>query len=44
MSAAEKLLKSLGVITVECLVIIELSYLKGRSKLEAPLHSLLQFN
>ncbi|XP_011503381.1 PREDICTED: adenine phosphoribosyltransferase [Ceratosolen solmsi marchali] len=44
MSAAEKLLKELGVVTVECLVIIELTSFKGRSKLEAPLHSLLQFN
>ncbi|XP_058806593.1 adenine phosphoribosyltransferase [Phymastichus coffea] len=44
MSAAEKLLKSAGVKIVECLVIIELKSLKGRSKIEAPIHSLLQYD
>jgi len=44
MEAAEKLIKSAGMHIVECLAIIELTDLKGRSKLESPVHSLIQYN
>ena len=44
MSAAEKLLKSAGVTIVECLVIMELTSLNGRTKIETPIHSLLQYD
>ncbi|KAJ8679847.1 hypothetical protein QAD02_015634 [Eretmocerus hayati] len=44
MSAAEKLLTSSGVYVQGCLVVIELKSLNGRSKLNAPLHSLLKYN
>lgn len=44
MSAAETLLKTSGVCVVECIVIIELTPLDGRSKLEAPVHSLVKYD
>jgi len=44
MAAAVQLLKSVGADIVECLVIIELTSLKGRNKLDVPCYSLVQFN
>lgn len=44
MAAAESLIKSAGISVVECLVVIELNGLNGRSKIEAPIHSLVQYD
>ncbi|XP_015114911.1 adenine phosphoribosyltransferase [Diachasma alloeum] len=44
MAAAVQLLKSLEVDVVECLVIMELVYLGGRSKLKAPVFSLVKYD
>jgi adenine phosphoribosyltransferase len=44
MAAAIQLLKSVGADIIECLVIIELTSLKGRNKLDVPCYSLVQFN
>lgn len=43
MEAAIQLLKEAQAEVVECLVVIELPLLNGRSKLTAPVHSLVQF-
>lgn len=43
MEAAIQLLKSAEAEVVECLAIIELVALKGRSQLTAPVHSIVQF-
>ena len=39
MSATEKFYKSAGVTIVQCLVIIELKSLNGRTKIQTPVHS-----
>ncbi|XP_031829589.1 adenine phosphoribosyltransferase [Nomia melanderi] len=44
MIGAIELLRSGGVEVVECLVIIELSKLKGREKLDVPVHSFIQYD
>lgn len=44
MSTAVQLLKSAGAEVVECLVIIELTGLKGRKKLDVPVHSFIQYD
>ncbi|XP_012234044.2 adenine phosphoribosyltransferase [Linepithema humile] len=44
MAAAVKLMKSAGADVIECLVIMELSLLKGRDKLEVPVHSFIQYD
>ncbi|KAL7294105.1 adenine phosphoribosyltransferase [Trichogramma pretiosum] len=44
MSAAELLLSKVGVNVVECLVVMELKSLNGRSKIKAPVHSLLKYD
>lgn len=44
MAAAEQLLKKCGVNVIECLVVMEFISLNGRSKIKAPMHSLLQFD
>ncbi|XP_034946223.1 adenine phosphoribosyltransferase [Chelonus insularis] len=44
MAAAIRLLKSAGANVIECLVIVELTYLHGRSKLPVPVHSFVQYN
>lgn len=44
MAAAVELIKSAEAEVVECLVIIELTRLKGREKLSVPVHSLLQYD
>lgn len=44
MGAAIKLLRLAGAEVVECLVVIELNYLKGREKLDVPVHSLVQYD
>lgn len=44
MAAAVQLLKSAGADVIECLVIMELTSLKGRNKLGVPLHSFVQFD
>ncbi|EZA61607.1 hypothetical protein DMN91_004124 [Ooceraea biroi] len=44
MTAAIKLLKSVGADVIECLVIMELTSLKGREKLGVPVHSFVQFD
>ncbi|XP_014214864.1 adenine phosphoribosyltransferase 1 isoform X1 [Copidosoma floridanum] len=44
MEAAEKLVKSAGMSVVQCFFIVELSSLKGRTKLTAPVHSLIQYD
>lgn len=43
LDAACKLIKNEGGIVVSCLVVIELSDLKGRDKLSVDVRSLLQF-
>ncbi|XP_033336411.1 adenine phosphoribosyltransferase [Megalopta genalis] len=43
MNAAIELLESLGANVVECLVIIELNRLKGKEKLNVPVHSFIQY-
>ncbi|ELT87011.1 hypothetical protein CAPTEDRAFT_120164, partial [Capitella teleta] len=44
MKAAAMLLKSLGAEVVECMVVIELTSLKGRDKVPAPLYSMIQYH
>lgn len=44
MSAAVQLLKSVAADVVECLVIIELTSLKGRDKVGVPIHSFLKYD
>ncbi|XP_011689234.1 PREDICTED: adenine phosphoribosyltransferase [Wasmannia auropunctata] len=44
MAAAVQLLKSVGADVIECLVIMELTLLKGRDKLGAPVHSFIQYD
>jgi adenine phosphoribosyltransferase len=44
MSAAATLLKNLGAEVIECMVVIELTSLKGRSKISAPTFSLIQYH
>ncbi|TGZ56656.1 adenine phosphoribosyltransferase isoform X2 [Temnothorax curvispinosus] len=44
MAAAVQLLKSVGADVRECLVIMELTLLKGRDKLSAPVHSFVQYD
>lgn len=44
MAAAVQLLKSAGADVVECLVIMELTSMKGRDKLGVPVHSFIQFD
>lgn len=44
MGAAIQLLKSIGAVVVECLVIMELNELKAREKLDVPVYSFLQFD
>ncbi|XP_076234742.1 adenine phosphoribosyltransferase [Calliopsis andreniformis] len=44
MAAAIKLVKSTGAEVIECLVIIELNALKGREKLDVPVHSFIQYD
>ncbi|XP_033225194.1 adenine phosphoribosyltransferase [Belonocnema kinseyi] len=44
MTGAIKLLEKTGVKVVECLAVIELTSLNGRSKLDAPVHSLIQYD
>ncbi|KAG7210765.1 hypothetical protein KM043_012259 [Ampulex compressa] len=44
MAAAVQLLKSTGANVVECMVIIELTELKGREKLDVPVHSFIQYD
>lgn len=44
MAAAVQLLKSVGANVVECLVIMELTSLKGRDKVGVPVHSFVQYD
>lgn len=44
MAAAVQLIKSVGADVIECLVIMELTLLKGRDKLGVPIHSLIQYD
>ncbi|XP_011305307.1 adenine phosphoribosyltransferase [Fopius arisanus] len=44
MAAAIELVKSLEGEVVECLIIMELVYLGGRSKLQAPVYSLIEYD
>ncbi|EFN76926.1 adenine phosphoribosyltransferase [Harpegnathos saltator] len=44
MAAAVQLLKSVGADVVECLVIIELTTLKGRNKVGVPVYSFVQYD
>lgn len=44
MAAAINLVKLTGATVVECLVIIELNGLKGREKLDVPVHSFIQYD
>lgn len=44
MAAAIQLLKSVGAEVVECLVIMELTSLKGRNKIEVPIYSFLKYD
>lgn len=44
MAAAVKLMKSAGADVIECFVIMELTSLKGRDKLEVPVHSFIQYD
>ncbi|XP_014214869.1 adenine phosphoribosyltransferase isoform X2 [Copidosoma floridanum] len=43
-ATGEKLVKSAGMSVVQCFFIVELSSLKGRTKLTAPVHSLIQYD
>ena len=43
MSAAATLMQKMGAEVVECMVIIELADLKGRSKVQSPLFSLIKY-
>lgn len=44
LATAVKLLKSVGTNVIECLVIMELTLLKGRDKLGVPVHSFIQYD
>lgn len=44
MEAAVKLLKDTGAIIVECLVVMELTALKGRYKIGIPVHSFIKYD
>lgn len=44
MAAAVQLLKLVGADVVECLVIMELTLMKGRDKIGVPVHSFVQFD
>ncbi|XP_043279791.1 adenine phosphoribosyltransferase [Venturia canescens] len=44
MGAAIELLENCGAEIVECLVVMELSSLKGRHKIGVPVHSLIQYD
>lgn len=44
MAAAVQLIKSVGADVIECLVIMELTMLKGRDKLGVPVHSFIQYD
>ncbi|XP_011869578.1 PREDICTED: adenine phosphoribosyltransferase [Vollenhovia emeryi] len=44
MAAAVELLKSVGANVIECLVIMELTLLRGRDKLSVPVHSFIQYD
>ncbi|KAH0546815.1 adenine phosphoribosyltransferase [Cotesia glomerata] len=44
MAASIKLVKAIGAEVVECLVLMELNSLNGRSKLPVPVFSLIQYN
>ncbi|XP_043252462.1 adenine phosphoribosyltransferase [Colletes gigas] len=44
MAAAIELIKSTGAKVIECLVVIELNALKGREKLNVPVHSFVQYD
>lgn len=44
MAAAVQLLKSVGADVIECLVIMELTSLKGRDKIGVPVHSFVQYD
>lgn len=44
LGAACKLLQEGGAEVVECLIVMELMGLKGRDKIPAPIHSLVQFD
>lgn len=44
MAAAVELLKNSGAEVIQCLVVIELKSLKGRNKISAPVHSLVQYD
>ncbi|XP_043466360.1 adenine phosphoribosyltransferase [Leptopilina heterotoma] len=43
MSGAIQLLKKSGATVIECLAVIELIALNGRAKLDAPVHSIVQY-
>jgi len=44
MAAAVQLIKSVDADVIECLVIMELTLLKGRDKLGVPVHSFIQYD
>ncbi|XP_053592837.1 adenine phosphoribosyltransferase-like [Microplitis demolitor] len=44
MSAAIKLIEAIGAEVVECIVLMELNSLNGRSKISVPVFSLIQYN
>lgn len=44
MAAAVNLLESVGAQVIECLVVIELEGLKGREKINVPVHSLIKYD
>ncbi|KAK2577262.1 hypothetical protein KPH14_003401 [Odynerus spinipes] len=44
MGAAVNLLKSVGAVITECLVVMELTNLKAREKLDVPVYSFIQFD
>ncbi|XP_075160732.1 adenine phosphoribosyltransferase [Haematobia irritans] len=43
LEAAVKLVRKAGGVVAQCLVIMELAFLEGRKKLDAPVHSLLKY-
>ncbi|XP_012060986.1 PREDICTED: adenine phosphoribosyltransferase [Atta cephalotes] len=44
MAAAVQLVKSIGAEVIECIVIMELTLLKGRDKVDVPVHSFIQYD
>ncbi|KAG5325550.1 APT phosphoribosyltransferase, partial [Pseudoatta argentina] len=44
MAAAVQLIKSTGADIIECIVIMELTLLKGRDKVDVPVHSFIQYD